>query len=450
MPRLPGFARRTSGQPGKRGSPAGFTAPPSHVRAPEAGPDVNVPIGYLIAVGVTAVGLLLSVRPLGRSGWRGTLSWFVSVVPNESPFAALYWMLAVTLLAQLQGDLGSPVAWVGLAFAALSLLVMPILVARSLRARPAVDSALDVALGSGWRGATDPALRSARRLPWLRIVLAPLPFFSPGVRRIGNVAYGDAGRQNQLDVYRRRSGGSAGPILIHLHGGYFRSGRKSFEARPLLHRLAGRGWVCISANYRLRPAATFPDYLVDVKKVIAWAREHAGEHGGDTAHVFLAGSSAGAHLAMTAALTENDPAFQPGFEHADTTVSGAIGLYGYYGPVDGKRQPLPSSPADYAHPGAPPLLIAHGDQDTFPGVPPEHARAFVAAVRAAATEPVVHVELPGAQHSFDLVHSIRFETVVGGIEDFAAWVRARAPRSARRRSSPSPAAIPRLGTGRAR
>jgi hypothetical protein len=38
---------------------------------------------------------------------------------------------------------------------------------------------------------------------------------------------------------------------------------------------------------------------------------------------------------------------------------------------------------------------------------------------------VVYAELPGAQHAFDLFHSLRFEAVVDGIEAFAAWVRSR-------------------------
>jgi hypothetical protein len=35
---------------------------------------------------------------------------------------------------------------------------------------------------------------------------------------------------------------------------------------------------------------------------------------------------------------------------------------------------------------------------------------------------VVYLELPGAQHAFDLFNSIRFEKVVDAIEAFAAWV----------------------------
>lgn len=385
-----------------------------------------MPVGYLITVGLVAVGMSLALRPLGRSGWLGKVSWIVSAVPNESPFVALYWVLAATLLALGQGDLDTPLAWAGLALAGVSFLGTPIIVMRSLRARPAVDRALEEGLGREGRRSIDPTFLRTEPggLPWIRILLTPLPFFPGGVRRFSNIDYGDAGRSNRLDLYRRRSRPAGAPILIHLHGGYFRSGRKSFESRPLYHRLARHGWVCISANYRLRPAATFPDYLIDVKKVIAWAREHAHEHGADPRLVFVAGSSSGAHLAVTAALTANEEAFQPGFEDADTTVAAAVGLYGYYGPVDSARQRLPSSPADYVHADAPPLLIAHGDQDTF--VPPEHAREFVERLRGVSANPVVYVELPGAQHSFDLFHSIRFETLIDGIEAFAASVRSHA------------------------
>ena len=380
-----------------------------------------MPVGYLIAVGLVALGMAVALRPLSDSGRLGMVSWFVSAVPNESPFVAFYWVLAVSLLALVQGDLDTPAGWAGLAIAGVSFVATPVIVIRSLRARPAIDRALDEGLGRGWQGSIQPTPTrcESRRIPWARILLAPFPLFRRDVQRFSNLAYGDAGRRNRLDVYCHRSRPSDGPILIHLHGGHFRTGRKSFYARALLHRLARDGWMCISANYRLRPSATFPDYLIDVKKMIRWAREHSQEYGGDPAHVIVAGSSAGAHLALTAALTANDPAFQPGFEHADTTVTAAVGLYGYYGAVDSQRQPLPSSPADYAHPQAPPLLIAHGDQDTL--VPPEHARQFVERLRKTASNPVVHVELPGAQHSFDLFHSIRFESLIDGIQTFAAW-----------------------------
>ena len=222
---------------------------------------------------------------------------------------------------------------------------------------------------------------------------------------------------------RRRRGGSGGPVLIHLHGGGFSlaPGRRSFYARRLLFRLARQGWVCVSATYRLQPAAAFPDELVDVKKVIAWARAHAGEHGGDPDRIVLVGSSFGARLATLAGFTMNDPTFQPGFEQADTSVAAVVGLYGYYGGIASRRSP-PSSPFDYAERGSAPLLVVHGDQDTFTSA--QRAHALAERARNASANPVVYVELPGAQHSFDLLTSIRFEAVIDGIEAFVASIAA--------------------------
>ena len=177
--------------------------------------------------------------------------------------------------------------------------------------------------------------------------------------------------------------------------------------------------MCISANYRLAPAATFPDFLVDVKRVLAWVRTQGQEYGADPAVVFVAGSSAGAHLAAMAALTPDDPRFQPGFEDADTSVTAAICLYGYYGALD-VREP-PSSPLDYVGAQAPPFFVAHGDQDTL--APVEGARLLVEQLRNTSTKPVVYSELPGAQHVFDLMHSIRFDRVIEAIEAFADSVR---------------------------
>jgi acetyl esterase/lipase len=123
-----------------------------------------------------------------------------------------------------------------------------------------------------------------------------------------------------------------------------------------------------------------------------------------------------------AALTPNDPAFQPGFERADTSVTAAICLYGYYGGLDTNQRP-PSSPQARVRTDAPAFFVAHGDQDTVVLV--EDARRFVQRLGSISSNPVVYAELPGAQHAFDLFHSLRFEAVVDGIEAFAAWVRSR-------------------------
>jgi acetyl esterase/lipase len=323
----------------------------------------------------------------------------VGLVPNEMPSIVGFYLAASTLLAAAEGDLGSPVGWTSFGVAIAVALALGIIVRRSLRTKAIVDRALRDDLG---------VPLTPRRLPLLRILVAPFWVTNHDVERIRDVRYGHAETQNLLDVYRGRSAPPAGRVLIHFHGGGYRGGNKNREARPLIYRLAGRGWLCISANYRLSPA-TFPDHLEDARKVVAWVRAHGPQIGAeDGARIFLAGSSAGGHLALTTALT-------------DPTIAGAISMYAYYGRTD-HADPW-TTPAQHLGAGAPPVFIAHGDNDSYVLV--ETAREFVAHARAASTRPVVYAELPGAQHSFDLFHSVRFERVIDAIEDFAMWAVAR-------------------------
>jgi acetyl esterase/lipase len=155
--------------------------------------------------------------------------------------------------------------------------------------------------------------------------------------------------------------------------------------------------------------------------VIAWLREQAPAYGGDPSSVTVAGSSAGAHLAAMAALTPHLHEFQPGFESSNTTVAAAICLYGFYGTPTwiGREPGVVSAPAEQLTSDAPPMLVAHGTSDSFAAV--GGARAFVQQFRATAPHsPLVYLELPGAQHTFDLYHSVRFDAVLGAIDAFLA------------------------------
>ena len=102
------------------------------------------------------------------------------------------------------------------------------------------------------------------------------------------------------------------------------------QGYPLMSQLAERGWVCVSIDYRVSPAHTWPDHIVDVKRALAWVKEHIAEYGGDPDFVAITGGSAGGHLCALAALTPNDPQYQPGFEDADTSVVAAVPIYGRY------------------------------------------------------------------------------------------------------------------------
>ena len=383
-----------------------------------------MPVGYVVTVALVALGTLFALVPL-RS--VGNLSFRMGLLLNEVPIVGFYWLLIWTCQAFVQGDIDAAGGWAAVGLAALTTAGLAVVAWRGLQARPALEQALAEALGADWRTAIDPGLaaRLRRRLPLARILLLPLSRRRRDVERVANIPYGDAGRRNLLDLYRHRAHPSGGPVLIHLHGGGYTRGRKNSQSLPLLYRLASQGWVCVSANYRLRPAAQHPDHLIDLKQVIAWVRAHGHEYGADPTLLFVAGSSAGAHMASLAALTPNDPAFQPGFEDADTSVTAAIGLNGWYGNYYG--QGGASSPLAHVRPDAPPFFIAHGDHDTM--APVEIARHFADTLSGVSTNPVVYAELPGTQHAFDLFHSLRFEMVVDAIEAFTAWVRSREIRS---------------------
>jgi len=377
----------------------------------------------MVTTAIVAWCTLLALAPLRRPLALGTISFLSGFVLNELPFVAFYYLLVSTWLAIGQGGLDSPSDWAAAGLAVLAAAGLVVVAWRGLRTGPVVNRALSEGLGAGWRTALDAGMAARlRRLPLARILFGPFFFRRRDVERVANISYGNAGRKNLLDLYRHRSHPPVGPILVHLHGGALFMGKKNREALPLLYRLASQGWVCVSANYRLRPAAKFPDHLIDVKKVIAWVREHGYEYGADPAVVFVAGSSSGGQLAALAALTPNDPAYQPGFEHADTSVSAAICLHGYYG-YPGTKDRSPSSPLAYDGTDAPPFFVAHGDRDSL--LPAATARLFVEGLRATSSNPVIYAELPGAQHGFDRFHSLRFDTVVEAIEAFTAWVRSR-------------------------
>jgi acetyl esterase/lipase len=378
----------------------------------------SIPFGGLVLLAFVA----LAVRPIRRPRRLGTLSWLASAGPNELPFVFAA-IVVVSTVPEVLDDGVTAMSLPTLMVAAVTLVGLAVVAARSRRARPHLEAGLGEALGHSWRAAIDPELAAGLRTrpPWLRIVLMPWPLRPRNVERVRDLPYGDGGERNLLDVYRRRDHPAVAPTLLYFHGGRFRWGRKSREARALLYRLAGQGWTCMSADYLLSPtpAQGFPGHLVDVKRAVAWARSEGLAFGVDPTTVLLAGSSAGAHLATMAALTPDDPAFQPGFEGAPTAVTAAVGFGGYYGPLGATE--LPSSPSAYVRADAPPVFVVHGSQDTC--VDPANAVEFVERLRAVSTQPVAHAELPGAQHGFDWFGSIRYEATVDAVEAFAAWVR---------------------------
>ncbi len=280
---------------------------------------------------------------------------------------------------------------------------------------------------------------------WMR----PFHFRRDGVERLANLSYGDAGKRNLLDIYRPtvlRPGGS--PVLLQIHGGAWMIGEKEQQGKPLMYHMAQRGWLCVAINYRLSPKHAFPAHIIDVKRAIAWVKDNIAEYGGDPDFIALTGGSAGGHLTALAALTPNLPQWQEGFEQADTSVQAAVPFYGVYDFLDrhGVRGSLTldkvigdkvmqsdkydeheawdvASPIAHVGPHAPPMCIVQGSHDNL--VWAEEARLFAAHLEAASEQPVVYAELPGAQHAFEIFHSIRTDHAVNAVAAFLEWAHAR-------------------------
>ena len=384
------------------------------------------------------------------------LYWFVPVyffsawLCGELALLHVIWQVVLTGLLAFAGVFSEPLAQTGLGFFALSWLGLFYLHCQAMDSPKYLRPALRRGLGENYRGDI-PAERQhvlcddIDSRHWLR----PFSFKRPGVRLHSHISYSQAGKRNLLDIYQPRSPREGGfPVLLQVHGGAWMIGEKEQQAKPLMYHLAERGWLCVAINYRLSPQAAFPAHIIDVKKSIAWIREHIAEYGGNPDFIAITGGSAGGHLSALAALTPNRPEWQPGFEDADTRLQAAVPFYGVYDFLDRhgirpemsmedviadrviqcKQSENPElwdagSPLSHVNAEAPPMFVIQGTHDSLVWV--EEARAFVSALQAASEQPVAYAELPGAQHAFEIFHSVRTDHTVHAVGHFLEWTHAQ-------------------------
>jgi acetyl esterase/lipase len=387
-------------------------------------------------------------RPIYRPAPLATMSFFAGWLTSELAIHHITWQLAATFAFAWAGAFLEWPGRIGFAITVASWAALYRCYARAGEATDVMEEALVESLGPDYRRELPAALREREpEIEWQRLVM-PFRMRHPEVIRVRNVEYARVGPTRLLlDVYHHRARPTGCPVLLQIHGGAWILGSKDEQGLPLMHHLAARGWVCVSINYRLSPRATFPDPIIDVKRAIAWIRAHGAEYGADPRFLVVTGGSAGGHLCALAALTGNDPEYQPGFEHVDTRVNGCVSFYGVYDFTDRHGQYRnaglarllqnqvmneKASPMSRVSEDAPPFLVVHGDRDTL--VPVEEARHFVAALRERTKAPVAYAEIPGAQHAFEIFPSVRTALVVDGVERFLGVLRARA-----RAGRPAPA-----------
>jgi acetyl esterase/lipase len=228
---------------------------------------------------------------------------------------------------------------------------------------------------------------------------ANAPALFGSFERRANLAYG-AGDRQRLDVYVP-NGAQLEPIIVFWYGGGWERGDKA-NYRFVGATLAEAGYVAVLPDYRLYPEARFPAFVDDGAAALAWVVAHAREIGGDRGRIYVAGHSAGAHIA---AMLAYDPARPEGVGVMPGGIRGFIGLSGPYAldPNDATLDAIFAAP--YAHAdwqpvqrariGAPPALLIHGEADDVVDV--AHARRMAEKLDLLGV-PVTLRTFPGRDH----------------------------------------------------
>lgn len=194
-----------------------------------------------------------------------------------------------------------------------------------------------------------------------------------GYQLTAGIGYGALPRQ-KLDVYVPKKTANAVtkplPVVVFFYGGSWDSGERG-NYKFVGEAMTSQGFMAIVPDYRVYPEVLFPGFMEDPARVAKWAKEHAAEFGGDPARIFLAGHSAGAHIAAMLLLDDEFLAVQ---QLKPTDFAGMIGLAGPYDflPLTSNRlktifgpeeQRAKSQPINYVTGNNPPMLLLVGTKD---------------------------------------------------------------------------------------
>lgn len=108
-----------------------------------------------------------------------------------------------------------------------------------------------------------------------------------------DLSYG-GGPGETLDLFP--SSGARAPVLVFIHGGYWRSLDKA-DHSFIAPAFTASGACVVIPNYALCPAVTIDHIVLQMVKALAWTYRHVARYGGDPDRITVVGHSAGGHLA---------------------------------------------------------------------------------------------------------------------------------------------------------
>jgi len=279
--------------------------------------------------------------------------------------------------------------------------------------------------GSGWKFPPP----SAQALRDALAAAAPPPYVSASARTI-NVPAGD----HEIPV-RIVPAAEPTAVFVHVHGGGWTIGSAAGQDAALERIVASTGMTVASVDYRLAPEHPYPAGLDDCETVTRWLIEHAEAELG-TGRLLIGGESAGANLALCAALRvvrdqpgalsgaalyygNYDVTMTPSQRQSETGVlitTGSLAwFYDQYVPDAAQRDDPDISPLYADLRGLPPTVLAVGTADSL--IDDTLFLASRLLVAGVETELVV---VPGGEHAFDMAPVPECQQAVAAVDAFLA------------------------------
>lgn len=139
------------------------------------------------------------------------------------------------------------------------------------------------------------------------------------------------------------------PSVLLIHGGGWRTGDRSQQI-PMAQYLAARGFVSITAEYRLSTEALYPAAIFDLKAAVRWIRANAEAYNVDTNKIAVLGCSAGGQLAALLGTTNNNPEFEdeacnPKHSSSVHAIVDVDGTLAFIHPESGEGNDKPGKPS---------------------------------------------------------------------------------------------------------
>ena len=217
------------------------------------------------------------------------------------------------------------------------------------------------------------------------------------------------------------------PTILDIHGGGWKD-RQVEADKPMMERLAARGFVTALVSYRLSGEAKYPAAVYDCKAAVRWLRAHAAQYKIDPAHIGVMGGSAGGHLSGLVAMTSGKPEFEGDGANKDqsSAVQACIvmaatqdliaansaktsdGAVAFFGATCAEKPEIfrEASPITHVRAGVPPTIFIEGEKDSL-----KIGRAEMQdKLRALGIETAVHT-LKDAPHPFWMSQPWLDETV---------------------------------------